>query len=127
MAGDRFVIEVQGVRELDRDLAAVSAQLEDPANAISKIAKEGERLVARAAPKRTGRLAASARGRTAGSEAVVTAGEGLAYGGVINDGWPRHNIAAVHYMEKAEAALEPRAVELLDQGITQVIRRRGLA
>lgn len=51
------------------------------------------------APRRTGRLAGSIRPAATNTEAMVTSD--LIYAGVIENGWPGHNIAAQNFVRDA--------------------------
>lgn len=124
---NRTGYEVTGLNELVRDLQAIGLTVEDLKDAFAKIAAEGAALASRAAPKVTGRLAASIRGNRAKSKAVVTVGRAaVPYAGPINYGWPARNIDAALFLQSIEPVLGPRALERLEEEITEIIRRRGL-
>ena len=107
----------------------VGGDVEDVKDVMASIADKGARLAAGFAPKRSGDLAATIRGNRAKSRAVVTAGRGssVSYAGVQNYGWPKRNIPANGFMQRADNALQPIALRDLDRGLERAIRRRGLA
>jgi hypothetical protein len=121
-------VRVEGLGRLTRDLEQLGLDVEDLKDAFGSIAAEGARLASSFAPQRTGRLRASIRGNRAKSKAVVTAGRArVPYAGAINYGWPAQGIAPALFMQKADDAMRPRALDELEQAITAAIRRRGLA
>jgi hypothetical protein len=121
-------VRVEGLGRLTRDLEQLGLDVEDLKDAFGSIAAQGARLASSFAPHRTGRLAASIRGNRAKSKAVVTAGRArVPYAGPINYGWPARKIGPALFMQKADDAMRPRALDELEQAITAAIRRRGLA
>lgn len=128
MAGTIVSTRVEGLNALIRQLEQVGGDVEDVKDVMASIADKGARLAAGFAPKRTGALAATIRGNRAKSRAVVTAGRGRdSYAGVVNFGWPKRNIPANGFMQRADNALQPIALRDLDRGLERAIRRRGLA
>ena len=120
-------VQVTGLNAVVRELQALGVTVDDLKGAFSTIADEGASLAAGFAPKRSGRLAASIRGNRAKNKAVVVAGGRAAqYAGPINYGWPRRNIAASGFMQRADAALQPRVLGRLETEIDNAIRRSGL-
>jgi hypothetical protein len=78
-----------------------------------------------AAPRRTGRLAASGRGsRAAGSAVVRFGGARVPYAGPIHYGWPRRNITAQPFAVDAAHDTEPAWTQVylseLDKILAQV-------
>jgi len=123
------VVKVEGINELARSMRQLGAQFDDLNDAFSSIASQGARLAAEFAPYRTGRLArAVGATKTKKNKAVVrvalkTASE---YAGVINYGWPKRNIQASEFMQRADAALLPYALDLIERDAQRAIRKRGL-
>lgn len=125
---NRVGFQVDGLSSVVRGLQAIGAEVEDLKDAFAKIADEGAQIAAAEAPKRTGRLAGDVRGNRAKSKAVVTAGRGsLPYAGVINYGWPKRNIAAAGYLQRADERMQPIALRRLEAEIDQAINRRNLS
>lgn len=120
-------VHVEGLDRVTRALDALGVDLGDMRDAHQRIADEGARLAAAAAPRRTGRLARSVRARRRRGRSIVTAGGwGVPYAGVINYGWRARNIAPARFMQEADARWTPRAVQLLGAAVEQEIRRKGL-
>jgi len=121
--------KVEGLPKVVRDLQSLGLEVDDLKDAFSEIAREGAQIAAGFAPHRSGALAGSIRGNKAKSKAVVTAGRGRAvpYAGAINYGWPRRGIAPQGFMQKADAAMRPRALSELESAINRKIKERGLA
>lgn len=118
---------VEGLNKLVRDLQALGLEVEDLKEAFGSISAEGARLASSFAPKVTGTLAATVRGNRAKNKAVVSAGRARAkYAGAINYGWPARNIAPSSFMQKADEAMRPKALQALDEALEQKIREKGL-
>lgn len=121
-------VRVEGLREVLRDLKALGLDVQDLKDAFAAIAREAADRAARHAPRRTGALAGSIRGNRAQSKAVVLAGSArIPYARVINYGWVSHGITANPFMQRADADMRERAVNLLEQEIGSAIKRRGLS
>ena len=119
---------VTGLSQVVRALKEIGLDVDDLKDAFAAIAREAADRVARHAPRRSGRLAGDARGNRAQSKAVVTIGRAsLPYAGPINYGWPARNIAPNPFMQRADAEMQPRSVQLLEDGVNTAIRRRGLS
>lgn len=116
-------IVVTGEDQVARALAGLGSDVENP-RAMQDIASQAVSALSAASPRRSGRLAASWRptvtqGRAA-AESVV------AYAGPVTYGWPKRNIEAARINERADQAIEPSAVQALENDINDSIRRRGL-
>ena len=116
--------EITGGPEVRRALREVADDLDaDMGGAYDEIATRGAALTAKAAPRRTGRLAASWQPRP------VTAGGAwssrLVYAGVINYGG-YHGIKPTRYVEAALKRLEQEADAIAERGAQQAIRGAGL-
>ena len=70
-------------------------------------------------PRRTGRLADSARGNRAKGNATVTVGTAR-----INYAWAVQRRAG--FIEKTDKAMETRTVQLLEDGWADIAERHGL-
>jgi hypothetical protein len=122
------VAEVEGLRQLIRDLQILGVEVDDIKDVFADFASQGARLAAGMAPKRSGRLAASIRGNRAKSRATVSAGSArVPYAGAINYGWPKRNIRGSQFMQKADQVLRPRIETGLQRAVERLIRERGLA
>lgn len=127
MATQRGSIEVEGLAKLTRDLQATGVDLDDIKDAFGAIAAKGAALAASFAPEASGALKADIRGNRAKNKAIVIAGRArLRYAGPINYGWPARNIEPARFMQKADEQLAPEAVQMLEESIDRLIRRRDL-
>lgn len=126
MRGDEGV-RVEGLNALIRDLQKFGAEAEDMKEVFGNVAKEGAELASSFAPVRSGNLSDTIRGNRAKSKAVITAGRArVPYAGAINYGWPLRNISPALFMQKADEEISPRAVDMLDKGLDEIIQRLGL-
>lgn len=120
-------VRVEGLNETLTALQRFGVEAADLKDVMAEIADLGARLASGYAPTDSGRLAASVRGNKAKAKAIVIAGKArVPYAGAINYGWPRRGIAPRLFMQKADAELAPRAVELLEQGLDEAARKAGL-
>lgn len=125
---DRGGLRVTGLSQVVRALKEIGLEVDDLKDAFSAIAKEAAERAAAHAPRKSGRLAGDIRGNRAQSKAVVTAGRGsVPYAGAQNYGWPARGIAATAFMQKADQEMQGRSIELLENGVNDAIRRRGLS
>ncbi len=137
-------VRVEGLTKLTRDLQALGVEVDDLKDAFADIADEGARLASGFAPKRSGHLAASVRGNRAKNKAVVRAGtKTVPYAGAVNYGWPAgkrawdnsrresggypRGIRASLFMQRADEAMKPKALDTLNKSITDIIRRKDLS
>lgn len=120
-------VKVDGLNKTLTALQRFGVEAQDLKDVMAGISAEGARLASSFAPTRTGRLAASVRGNKAKAKAIVIAGRArVPYAGAINYGWPKRGIRPALFMQKADAQLAPRAVEMLEKGLDEVIGKVGL-
>jgi len=120
-------VRVEGLNKTLKALQSYGVEVADLKDVMAGIAREGATLAARYAPKRSGRLAGTVRGNKAKAKAVVIAGRArVPYAGAINYGWPKRNIKALLFMQRADKELAPRAVEMLEAGLDEAARKVGL-
>jgi hypothetical protein len=123
----RVSTRVEGLSKLVRQLEELSGDVEDVKDTMARIAKLGAQYASSFAPKLSGALASSIRGNRAKARAVVTAGRAaVPWAGPQNYGWPARNIPATSFMQRADTKLQPKALDLLDEGLRKAIRSRGL-
>lgn len=119
--------KVEGLNKTLTALQRLGVEAQDLKDAMSEIAAEGARLASGFAPKRSGRLANTVRGNKAKAKAIVIAGRArVPYAGAINYGWPKRGIKPALFMQRADAALAPRAVAMLESGLDRAIEKAGL-
>ena len=110
-----------------RDLQKVGVDVADLKETFGDIAKEGANLAARYAPVQSGKLRKSIRGNKAKNVARVLAGRArVPYAGPINYGWKVRGIPPARFMQKADEALKPDALRMLEAGLDRAIRKAGL-
>lgn len=120
-------VQVEGLNKTVRALASVGADVNDLKDVFAGIADKGAQYASSFAPRRTGKLRGTIRGNRAKNKAVVTAGKArVAYAGAINYGWPKRSIAPALFMQRADAALAPVALKMLEDGIDTAITKAGL-
>lgn len=120
-------VRVVGLTKAVRGLQEMGLEVDDLKDAFGALATEAAEVVAEETPKRSGRLASSARGNRAKSKAVVRIGTAaVPYAGVINYGWPKRNIAANDYVGRADARITPVAARRLEEEIEIQYRKKGL-
>lgn len=122
-------VSVEGLREVTRGLEAAGVDVDELKDVMGSIAAEAAGVMANFIPLGpTGRLRASVRGNRAKGKAVVTVGGArVPYARVIQYGWPRRGIEAARYVERTDAVMETRAVEMLEDGWSAIAERHGLA
>ena len=121
-------VKVEGLNKTLTALQRFGVEAEDLKDVMSEIAAEGARLASSFAPKRSGKLAGTVRGNKAKAKAIVIAGRArVPYAGAINYGWQKRNIKPALFMQRADAALAPKAVEMLEKGLDEIIRKVDLA
>jgi hypothetical protein len=118
-------IHLEGAAELAEALGNGAVSMEDMHTTFGDIALRMARLAAGFAPYRQGHLRQSIQAEHSGFYASVTAQ--AVYAGVINYGWPRRNITASRFMQRASAAMEHEVEPMVAKGVAKILRRRGLA
>lgn len=114
---------------VDIDTSTVEAALRRLTDGLedvdtTPVARRAAVAMRQAAPRRSGRLARAIRSRRLkpGSEIRVA----IVYGGVINFGWPRRNIAPSGFIERGLAATLPDAPALVAGELQSLIDTEGL-
>lgn len=116
-------VEVKGGGDLRRRLGRVADAVETDLG-YQEIGDRGVRLIGQFAPRRTGRLRRSWRPRVVDGAAEMSSR--LVYAGVIDRGWPRHNIAPSRYTARAMKQLEREAGRIAERDVETEIRKAGL-
>ncbi len=113
-------------RQIQIALTRTSAGLLNLRPAAQAITALGVLVGRNNAPSRTGRLRHSIRGQVRRNQSVVTAGRGIEYAVVIDEGWRQHNIEADHFMGQARRSMAAAAPTEYRTAIADLIRRNGL-
>ena len=121
-------ISIDGLREFVRDLEKLGVEVNDLKEVFSTISKRAADVMQSKVPVRTGALRAAVRGNRAKNKAVVVAGNNkrVAYAGAINYGYPARNIRPANFIAATDAVMQTEALQLLDEGLTDLIKRYGL-
>jgi hypothetical protein len=118
-------IRVRGLSKTVRALERAGADAQD----MKVLMHEIGMLVVRAAdpPVLTGRLAGTIRAGRGKTKAVVRAGGARApYAGVLEYGWPAHNIAPREYLQRALQSERTDILRALDGGLDDILRKADL-
>ena len=124
-AGGNGSIQLKGASELARGLKKAGADMKD----LRQVNKEAAQIVVpeakNLAPKgKTGKLAASVRAGATQQAGVVRAGsKRVPYAGVIDYGWPGHNIKPTHFANQAAKNTEPQWTQLYADAVQKIINR----
>lgn len=128
MARNEFVsVSVTGLSRVTRALLEFGVEVDDLKDAMADIAKQGQQIAAAHAPFKTGRLRGDIRGNRARNKASVISGSAaVPYAGPINFGWEKHHISPSGYLQAVDTVMGPKAPELLQKSLNDLIRRYGL-
>ena len=118
-------IRVENLREVQAALKGIDRSLGRQLTAVNR---DAARLVAveaeRSAPRRTGRLGSSIRATAQQRAGQVRAGTvKVPYAGVIEFGWPAHNIAAQPFLFPSLEAKREDVIDLYDRLIRELVDR----
>ncbi|MGL5928601.1 MAG: hypothetical protein ACRCY8_06675 [Dermatophilaceae bacterium] len=120
-------VRIDGLNRVVRDLQSLGVEVDDLKTVFGKIADAAADRAAAAAPRKSGRLAASIRGNRAKNKAVVTAGRArVPYAGAINYGWRKRGIEPAEFMQESDRQMRQVAPRMLEQGIDKIIKGKGL-
>lgn len=124
-AGGSGRLQLKGASELARGLRKAGVDMKD----LRQVNKEAAQIVVPEAkglaPKgTTGRLAASVRAGATQKAGVVRVGsKRVPYAGVINYGWPKHNIKPTLFANRAAKNTEPQWTKLYADAVQKIIDR----
>lgn len=122
-----MAVKIENLPHILRQLQDLGADIEDLKDVMARIAAEGSEVMQGFIPTKSGKLRASTRGNRAKAKAVVTTGRAsVPYAGPINYGWRRRNITPADFTGKTDQVMETKATQMLEQGITDLIKRRNL-
>lgn len=121
-------VHVEGLRDKVRALERLGVDVEEVKDVMGEVAAAAARTITPFLPVRTGKLRGSARPNRAKGSAVVTIGRAsVPYAGPIIYGWPKRHIESSQAVERTDAVMETKAVELLEAGFQTICERHGLA
>lgn len=120
-----LTIKVENLPEVRQRLTTIGLRLSDLD--FTGIVEEGLRLAAQYAPKRSGALRESIRGRAFKTKGIIRAGSRkVPYAAAINYGWKRRGIEPALFMQKADEQLAKRAPDELRKQVRAILRSRGM-
>jgi hypothetical protein len=120
-------VRVEGLTKTVRSLQAAGVEVDDLKGVFGPIAALGARLAKGFAPVRTGTLRGTIRGNKAKNKSVIIAGrKRVPWAAPINYGWKARGIKPARYMQRVDPVIGPAAVEMLDNGLNDVIKKAGL-
>lgn len=122
----RVSVEVDGLRELVRDLERAGVELDDLKDAQARIATEGADTAQTYTSRRSGRLVGTVRGNRAKNKAQVLFGTArVRYAGPILYGWPRRGIRAANTIERTDAHMATEAPRIFEQELDRIFTKYG--
>ena len=109
-------VEVVGAQAMQSSLHAAAKKVQD----LTPVNREVASTVASAvkAPRRSGRLAGSIRPEATATEARVVSD--VSYAGVIENGWPKHNIRAQNFVKEAFANTQATTEAMYEKALQGV-------
>lgn len=120
-------VYIQGLREITRAMEKAGVDVEELKDVMGRIASKATDVMQPFIPKRSGALRASARGNRAKGKAVVTIGKARTpYAAPIQWGWAKRNIKPAGFVEKTDREMEPKVVQMLEDGWGEIAERHGL-
>jgi hypothetical protein len=114
-----MTVQVQGADNLARTLADAADAFADLGDANTAAGRHLAIRAAAAAPRRTGRLAASVR--PVPDRTGVTVGSSLIYAPPIHWGWPARNIAPQPFLADTLTTQQPAVVEVYATEVERVL------
>ena len=126
MAGPVTSVTITGLNKTVRHLRELGVEVDDLKDVFQAIAIEAAAVIRPGVPVRSGRMLGTLRPNRAQNRAVVTMGRAsVPYAPVINYGWPRRHIIGQRFMQRADRYRD-RWVSMVEQGIDDAIKRKGL-
>ena len=118
---------ISGLNETIRDLNRAGAAATDMRDLMHSVGMIVVRRAAGLVPLKTGRLKGSLRAGRGKTKAVSRAGGArVPYAPVINYGWPRRRIRAVHFLDQALRDTRAAQFRAFDEGIEKLQKKNGM-
>lgn len=121
---------VYGLNRAVRALNKAGANSEDMRDLMHEVGEVVAERARELAPKgKTHRLASSIRAGRGKTKAVIRAGyerKTMRYAGVINYGWPSHNLSPRPFMTQALNERKTQALSTLSEGLNEILRNADL-
>lgn len=120
-------INITGLRETLRALEKAGADTQDMKDLMHGIGEIVASKARRNTPVKSGKLAGSIRAGKGKTKAVVRAGGArIPYAGVIEYGWPAHNIESHLMLTDALGSSHTEVLAALSLGIDQILKQNKL-
>lgn len=115
-------LNTKGLRQAASAFRRAGVDMQQLKGAYKEMAGVVKQDVAGVIPVRSGKLKSSLRASSTQKSGVVRAGRAsIPYAGVINYGWPGHNIEAQHFMERGLELSEAEVVRLYAEAIQDAL------
>lgn len=116
-------LNAKGLRTAASQFRAAGVDMQQLKGAYKKMAGVVKNNTGHVVPHRSGDLKRTLRASATQKSGVVRAGNSkIVYAGVINYGWPRHNIKAQHFMQTGLAMSEAEVISLYAQAIDDALK-----
>jgi len=123
MARSKPVVQIDGAREIRRQLKAAGDDLND----LKALHKKAAAIAAGGADKRvphgpTGRLAGTVRASGTKTAGIIRAGrKSVPYAGPIHWGWAARGIKAQPFLSQGAQATEPQWIPIYEHGLDDIL------
>lgn len=123
MAGFTLKLNTKGLRQTANQFRRAGVDMQQLKGAYKEMAGVVKKDIKTVVPHRSGDLERSLRSSATQKSGVVRAGnKSVVYAGVINYGWPKHNIKAQQFMQRGLALSEDEVVKLYAEAIEDALR-----
>lgn len=120
-------IRITGLRETIRSLERLGVSVEDLRDAFGAISNQVITEATGIVPVNTGALRSTIRAAKTKNKAVVRAGNAsVKYAGLINYGWPAHNITGTEYLTGPANNNTADYLHQIEHNLAALIRKYGL-
>lgn len=120
-------IAVDGLNDVVRALRKAGVDVNEIRDVFGKISAEAAAIISAHTPVLTGRARRSIRGSRQVRRALVRGGGArVQYLAPLNYGWRARGIRPREFMQSADEPMATRAPQILDDGITEILRQNGL-
>lgn len=118
---------VEGLRDLVRNLEKLGVEVADLKDVFLAIGNMVATDARRYAPVKSGKLVATIKpSKTKNKASVRAGGKKASYAGMIQYGWPRKGIKPQPFLTRSIDGNRNKAVEMMEQGLADVIERHNL-
>lgn len=116
-------LNAKGLRTAAAQFRATGADMQQLKSSYKKMAGVVKNNVGHVVPVRSGTLKRTLRASATQKSGVVRAGtKKVVYAGVINYGWPKHNIKAQNFMQTGLSMSEAEIISLYAQAMDDALK-----